>query len=154
MPIERKTLPEQPYLYVERTAGYADIAAAMGSGFGAVFGFVHGAGITPLGMPMTVYVEMPSGDTLSFRSAVFVTSEDAARASGEIKAASIPAGEAFTTTHVGAYQTIDQAHKALWAEMDAQGAPKSDLVWEIYIDDPGETPEQTLRTEVYRAVSA
>ncbi len=57
MTIERKTLPDQHYLYVDREASYSggnDIANAMASGFGEVFGFTGQHGITPLTMPASI----------------------------------------------------------------------------------------------------
>lgn len=155
MSIERKTLPDQHYLYVERSAALdgKEISEAMGSGFGEVFGFVAQAGVTPLSMPMSLYVDMPAGGKMTFRTGVLVSAEDAGRAAGAIKAGLIPAGEAFTTTHVGPYASLNQTHKALWDHIEAQGAGKAMPVWEIYIDDPGQTPEAELRTEIYRAVA-
>jgi effector-binding domain-containing protein len=157
MSIERKTLPEQHYLYVDRAASLtapAEIGEAMASGFGEVFGFVARKGVTPLAMPMSLYIEMPSGAQMAFRAGVLVSADDAKKAEGEVKAATIPAGDVFTTTHVGPYASLNQTHKALWDHMSAQGAAKAMPVWEIYVDDPQKTPEQSLRTEIYRAIGA
>lgn len=153
MTIEKKTLPEQHYLYVEREAAMGpEIGAAMGSGFGEVFGFVGQAGITPQSMPMTLYTAMPDGSTVRFRAGVFVTADDAAKASGNVRAGVIPAGEAVTTTHVGPYANMNQSHQAVWAHCDEQGYQKAMPVWEVYVDDPGEVEEAKLRTEIYRRV--
>lgn len=153
MTIVRKTLPAQHYLYVDRAAAFTaqSIGEAMASGFGEVFGFVQKQGIKPLSMPMAIYLEMP-GDTMRFRAGVFISAEDKDRAEGAIKSGVLPAGDVFTTTHVGPYASLNQSHKALWAHMEQQGVSKAMPVWEVYIDDPGSTPEQQLRTEIYRAV--
>lgn len=156
MDITRKTLPDQHYLYVERetTMEGNAIAEAMGSGFGEVFGFVQSNAITPQSMPSSIYLEMPADGKMKFRSAVFVSAEDAARASGNIKADIIPAGEVATATHVGPYQNLNQSHKALWDYVEAEGLPKAMPVWEIYVDDPAATAPEELRTEIFRAVNA
>ena len=154
MTFERKTLPEQHYLYVDREASLSgpEIASAMASGFGELFGFAKEKGVNPLAMPMSVYMEMPAGDKMAFRASVFVSAEDAKRAEGEIKAGVMPAGEVFTTTHIGPYANLNQTHKALWDHIEAQGISKAMPVWEIYVDDPASTEEAELRTEVYRAI--
>ncbi len=156
MDITRKTLPEQHYIYVEREASFKEgnaIADAMASGFGEIFGFTQANNITPLTMPSSIYIEMPSGDTMKFRTGVFVSAKDAGRVSGDIKSDCIPAGDALTATHVGPYTNMNQSHKALWDYADAQGLTKGMPVWEIYIDDPTTKPEAEVRTEIFRGLS-
>lgn len=154
MTFERKKLSEQHYIYVDREASFSgtEIADAMASGFGEVFGFVEQKGITPLTMPVTVYLKMPDGAKMSFRSGVFVSADAAKLAEGEIKSDVMPAGDVVLTTHVGAYANLNQTHKALWDYMEVQGLPAVMPVWEIYIDDPTTKPESEVRTEIYRAV--
>lgn len=153
MKISRKSLPEQHYLYVDRECSFdgAAIGDAMTSGFGELFGFTAANNITPLSMPMSLYTEMPSGK-LRFRACALVSAADAARAGGAIKAGVIPAGDVLTATHVGPYAALNQSHKAIWDHADANGLAKIMPVWEIYIDDPGSTPEAELRTEIFRAL--
>ena len=157
MTIERKKLPEHNYIYVDRDANMMDggaIAAAMGSGFAAIWNFREENGITALSQPTTLYIEMPSGPQMAFRAAIFVSAEDAAKAAGEVKADKIRAGDAYTSIHVGPYASLNVSHKALWDKMDADGAVKTMPVWEIYIDDPTTVDEDKLRTEIYRAIDA
>jgi len=155
MEFERKTLPEQHYIYVDRECAFdaKSIGDAMSSGFGEVFGFTQAKAIKPLSMPTSVYMEMP-GEKMAFRAGVFVNAEDAAKAEGDIKAATMPAGDAVTATHVGPYATLNQSHKALWDYAESEGLPKAMPVWEIYVDDPTETSEAELRTEIFRALGA
>ena len=155
MKFERKTLPEQHYIYVDRECGFdgTEIGNAMSSGFGEVFGFNQAKGIKPLSMPMSVYMEMP-GDKLKFRAGVMVTPEDAAKAEGAVKSAVMPAGDVVTGTHVGAYASLNQSHRALWDYVEKEGLPKAMPVWEIYVDDPTTKPEEEVRTEIFRAIGA
>lgn len=152
MTFTRKTVPEQHYLYVDRKCPYGpEIAKAMGSGFAAVFGHVGGHGITPQSMPMSIYLGMDP-EILRFRAGVMVSAEDATKTGGEVKADTLPAGEAMTTTHVGSYDKMNETHQALWQHMEAENIPAKMPVWEIYIDDPDDTPEDKLRTEIYRMI--
>ena len=147
MSFDRKSIGEQTYVYVERTTPMSEIANAMGDGFGAVFGTLGAKGITPRSMPMSVYFEM--ADPLTFRVGAIVSAEDAA-ASG-LDQDTLP-GEVVTTLHTGAYSGLGATHQALWKHMEAEGMAAAMPVWEIYIDDPGDTAEADLRTEIYRAV--
>ncbi len=155
MEIERRSQDEQHYLYVDRECDFVpqSIAEAMGSGFGAVFEFVGKHGITPISMPMSLYVEMPS-DKLRFRAGVLINASDASHADGTVQAGVIPAGDVLAATHVGPYANLNQSHKALWDYADAQGLSKCMPVWEIYVDDPHDTAESELRTEIFRALES
>ncbi|MEM6666656.1 MAG: GyrI-like domain-containing protein, partial [Pseudomonadota bacterium] len=123
MDIQQITLPEQHYIYVERssTMDGEEIAAAMGSGFGEVYGFTQAKGIDPLAMPMAVYVDMPSDGKMSMRLGFFVSPEDTGKVEGEIKSAVMPAGKAVKAVHVGPYAGLNQTHGAVWAHIEAEG---------------------------------
>ncbi len=153
MQFERKTFEAQPYVYVEKTCDYSEIGQAMGEAFGAVFGFFGEKGITPLSAPMSLYTAMPDGPKLTFRAGAMVSAEDAAKADGEITADEIPAGDALHTIHVGPYASLSKSHGALWKHIETQGIEPKMPVWEIYVDDPDDTDEEILRTEIYRALA-
>lgn len=154
MQLERKTLPEQHYLYVDRKAGFTgtEIADAMASGFGEVFVFIQSQGIQARGMPMSLYMEMPDGDQMAFRCGMMVSAEDAQKASGSVLAGVIPAGDVVTGVHVGSYANLNVSHKALWDYCDEHGFTKTMPVWEHYVDDPTTVAEDAIRTEIYRRV--
>lgn len=155
MSIEKITLPEQHYIYVASETDFSPeaISAAIGSGFQAVFGFVGANQIQPLSAPITLYTDIPNGPKMAFRAGVFVSAEDAAKASGNIQAATIPAGDAVTAMHVGPYARLSETHKAIWDHCDASGYTKGRPVWEVYVDDPTQVAEAELKTVLYRAVS-
>ena len=58
-------------------------------------------------------------------------------------------GEAAFTMHVGPYQAIGQSWEKLMAWVGEQGRSPGGPTWEVYIDDPQETPEAELKTELY-----
>jgi len=153
MEFTRIALDGAAYLYVERECPYGpEIADAMGSAFGEVFGFVGAAGITPLSMPMSVYLGMDP-NILRFRGGVIVSDEDAAKAAAPILVDHLPKGEAMMGVHVGPYDAIGDSHQALWKHMEDAGIASAMPVWEIYIDDPGEVAPDALRTEIYRTIA-
>ncbi|MFK8016147.1 MAG: GyrI-like domain-containing protein [Gammaproteobacteria bacterium] len=154
MELERKSLPEQHYLYVVREAGFTgtEIADAMGSGFGQVFGFVQQNGISALSMPVSLYMDMPNGPKMVFRCAMFVSADDAQKVQDPIEVGTIAAGDVVTGVHVGPYATLNVSHKALWDYCDEKGYTKAMPVWEHYVDDPTTVAEKDCRTEIYRRI--
>jgi len=152
MSFEKKSLPAQSYIYVEREVPYGpEIGPAMGSAFGEVFGFVGQNGLTPLAMPMSVYTGMDP-KILRFQGGVIVSADDAAKASGNIKAGELPAGDVLTTTHIGAYENLSETHKAMWAHIAENGMEVAMPIWEIYVDDPETVAPEDVRTEVFCAL--
>ncbi|MDO6727489.1 GyrI-like domain-containing protein [Cognatishimia sp. 1_MG-2023] len=155
MNIEKQDFETQTYIYVQGKARITDptaIAAAMGAAFAEIFGFIQKVGITPLSAPITVYTKIP-GTNMKFRSGFFVTPEDAKKATGDVKADSIPAGSALHAQHVGPYMDLKQTHGAIWGYAKSHSLKSSMPVWEIYIDDPDKAPADKLRTEVYHTVT-
>ncbi|MEA3159375.1 MAG: hypothetical protein QOD95_923 [Gammaproteobacteria bacterium] len=59
------------------------------------------------------------------------------------------AGKALKTTHVGAYEKMPQTHEKLRAYMAAHGYTQMGPVFSWYVDDPGTTAAEKLRTEIY-----
>ncbi len=152
MSFVKKELPAQSYIYVEREVPYGpEIGPAMGSALGEIFGFVGQNGLTPLAMPMSVYTGMDP-EILRFQGGVIVSAEDAAKASGNIKAGELPAGDALTITHVGAYDKLGDTHKSMWAHIAEYGMEVGMPIWEIYVDDPENVVPEKLRTEIYCAL--
>ncbi|MBY4895260.1 GyrI-like domain-containing protein [Rhodobacteraceae bacterium N5(2021)] len=149
MEITRKTLPAQPYLYVDRECPFGpEIADAMGSAFGELFAFVGQAGVSPMSMPMAIYTEMDP-KIMRFRGAVAVSTEDAEKATGTVKSDTLPGGDVMHVTHTGPYDQLRQTHETLLAHMEAEGIKGTMPTWEHYIDDPGDTAPEDLRTEIY-----
>jgi len=128
-----------------------EIGPAMGSAFGEVFGFVGQNGLTPLAMPMSVYIGMDP-KILRFHGGVIVSPEDAAKASGNVKVGALPAGETITTIHIGPYDDLSETHKAMWAHIAENGLEVAMPIWEIYVDDPETVAPEALRTEVFCAL--
>ncbi|MEO0467198.1 MAG: GyrI-like domain-containing protein [Pseudomonadota bacterium] len=153
MEIERVTLPEQAYIYVERTTQMGpQIADAMGSGFGEIYSFTEQKGIQRLAMPMAVYVDMPQDNQMTMRLGFFVSVADAEKAEGAVKSAVITAGDAVKAVHVGPYSSLNETHQAVWGHFATLGAKHAMPVWEIYVDDPTTMPEAEVKTQVFRKI--
>lgn len=156
MTIEHLTFPTLHYLYVDREVDMIpdQISAAMGSGFGEVFGFLGANQIQPTSAPMTLYTGMPTGPKMAFRAGAFVSEEDASKVSGPVLAGKIDAGNAVSTIHTGPYSDLNLSHKTLWDHCDANGLVKIMPVWEIYIDDPTQMPADQVKTKLFRAIKS
>jgi effector-binding domain-containing protein len=71
------------------------------------------------------------------------------RPEGDIVASVLPAVTAAVTTHVGSYELLRDAYKAVHAWITEQDGEPSDGHWEIYHDDPARQPDSSRwRTDV------
>lgn len=67
---------------------------------------------------------------------------------GEIKSSEIPEGKYAGCIYTGPYDKIQPAYDALTQWVNENGYEASGIAYELYIDDPGITPPEKLRTQV------
>ena len=149
---EKLTSDELAYLYVERETSLdpADIGQAMGSAFEAVYEFMMRNSIAPLGPAVAVYDKI-SPEGMTFRAGFVVAKPELAKANGDVKADVTPAGPAVHFTHKGSYDRLRDSYDAVMKAVVAQGISLKSPKWEVYMNDPGTTPEAELVTECYLA---
>lgn len=140
----------RPYLYVEgrTTMDPGSVSEAMGRAFETVIAFLDAHGISIDGPPLSVYYGY-SPEEIVFRAGMYVEEEDAKAATGRVKAGLTPGGEVLHFTHVGHYATLRDDYALMMEHVAAHGLTLGAPTWEVYVDDPGDTPEDQLRTEVY-----
>ena len=154
MQVETVESSAHPTLFVSRTSSMKpdEISRVMAEAFGVIGAFIGRAGITPAGPPLAIYRSY-KGDTLGFDVAMPVATADLEKAEGEIKAGKTPACRALRTLHKGPYAKLRDTYGKLEAEMSKAGVPQPDFAWEIYLNDPDDTPDEELLTEIYMPIA-
>ena len=144
----------QPMIHVTRSASMDsdEIARAMGEAFGAIGAFFGREGITPAGAPLAVYRDW-DGATMKIDVGYPVSPADAAKAGGEVASGQTPAGRALKALHNGAYMGLQQTYAAMESHIATAGLKAEGIAWEVYLNDPAQTPEAELVTEVYMRLS-
>lgn len=144
---------EKPYFYIKRVCSMepADISKNMGQALQGVWAFMQAHDIAATGPALAVYPTYDPNE-LEFHAGFFVSTEDMSRAEGDVKAAKTPAVKTLSTTHVGSYSGIRETYDAMMKHIAEQELSQSMPTWEIYVDDPGKTPVQNLRTEIFIAL--
>ena len=63
----------------------------------------------------------------------------------------VPACKALKIVHTGSYQNLGNAWSTLMSYQRSKKLKplKSQPAFEMYVSDPGETPEEAIRTEIY-----
>ncbi len=146
-------LVAQPMLYVTANASMAEIPAFMGTAFATLGQFLGTSGVKALGPPLAVYHDW-SGDKTAVDLGFPVSADDARKASGTVLAGMTPGGHALKVVHVGPYDDFPAIYAAIGAAMKDAAIPDSPRMWEVYLNEPGVTPDAQLITEIYAQVSA
>jgi effector-binding domain-containing protein len=146
---ESVNLATMPILVVSETSPLdtASISKAYADGYAQIGKFMAKNKLRQSGAPLGIDGEM-TATTFSFQAGMPIDRADVSQ-SGNVQLTQSYAGKALKTTHVGPYDTLAKTYGAFRAYMAAHdytaaGAPIS---W--YLDDPGTTPSETLRTEIY-----
>jgi len=112
-----------------------------------VMGWLAQQGIAPASMPMAVWwaMDMDSG-IADCQAGCFVA--EAVEGEGDITAGVTACGDVLTVVHKGPYDSVGQSWMAVYKKAAELGrAPGSG--WEIYVDDPGTTAPEELRTQIF-----
>jgi effector-binding domain-containing protein len=140
-------LTATPVLVVSETAAPDAIGKAYADGFGQIGKFMAKNKLHQAGAPLGIEGEMTAG-SYKFDAAIPVDRADVAGADG-VRVAQSYAGKALKTTHVGAYQNMPQTQEKLRAYIAAHGYAQKGPIFSWYVDDPGTTPAEKVRTEIY-----
>ncbi|PWU11072.1 MAG: AraC family transcriptional regulator [Terriglobia bacterium] len=146
--IAKKQLSPQPVLVARRQVQQSEIAKAIGEALPLVFSYAHRNGIAIAGPPFARYPGMGPG-LMTLDIGVPVAAAPNVSDS-EVRADSLPGGPAAVTTHMGPYDQLPEAFRAIGHWIQEQGLTAAGAPWESYITDPDNYPDpKDWRTDVF-----
>lgn len=144
--ISVKTLARRPALVIRGAMRTDELPAFFGTAFGELYGYATRRAAVPDGPPFARYPSI-TADRVEVEAGL--TLPQAVAGEGRIEAAELPGGEAAVTTHIGPYDTLHEAYRAIEAWMQAHGRAPGGAPWETYYSDPQAEPDPaTWRTEI------
>ena len=126
---------------VRRQASLAELTKVVPHGCGVVWKTIKPLQLSGVGRNLALYLD----DVIHLEVGVEV--EAPFPGHGEVVGSTIPGGRVATTTHVGPYDRLSEAHVAIRQYCSAHGLAIAGPNWEIY-DHWTEDPAQ-LRTDVF-----
>jgi effector-binding domain-containing protein len=143
-------LTSTPLLVVTETAPLEGIAKAYGDGFGQIAKFMAKNKLHQAGAPLGIDDETTPG-SYKFDAGIPIDRIDVVSADG-VRVVQSYAGKALKTTHVGAYDGLTKTHDQLLAYIAVHGYTAKGPTFSWFVDDPGNTPVEKVRTEMYAPI--
>ena len=142
---DAKEQPARCVLSIRTRTSVKDLPQTLREGYGAIAEYLDEVGEKPVGPPFTAYFNMDMDD-LDVEIGFPVSREFPGR--DDITAGEIPGGKFAACFYTGPYSEIKLAYTALAEWMKDNGYEPTGVAYEMYLDDPGQTPPQELRTQI------
>jgi len=142
---ELRELKGQATLAVRTRAAVQDLSRVLGKAYGSVAQYLGELGEYPAGPPFVAYYNDDMED-LDIEAGFPVTGELPGR--GDIEAGEIPVGKAAVCLYTGPYEAIEPAYNALSRFVEESDYTATGVVYEMYLNDPQETPSEELQTQI------
>jgi effector-binding domain-containing protein len=141
----REVGPQTVFSIRDRRAS-PDIPGFLSEAFGELFGRLSLLGVRPAGHPFVIYHAFGPAE---IDAEVCVPIAEVASATGRIRSRELPAVTVARTLHVGPYEDLGAAYRALTEWINRNGLEAAGPVRERYLNGPGDGATSTdYRTEV------
>jgi effector-binding domain-containing protein len=150
--VEPVVMKAVPMLVVNETSPWdtASIAKAYAEGYAQIGRFMAKNKLHQSGAPVGIDGEM-TPTTFTFQAGIPIDRADVS-AGDAVRLTQSYSGKALKTTHVGPYDTMSKTYDGFRAYMTAHGYMAAGPTISWYVDDPGTTAPEKLRTELYSPI--
>jgi effector-binding domain-containing protein len=143
---ELKELAPVSALLIRTHTTMSELGALFEPGYHEILQLLASQAKTPLGPPFAHYFGMSAG---SFEIEFGFPVESGVEGGGRVVTGETPSGKAVSCLYIGPYGEIEAAYDALMKWVDDNELALSGEAYEIYLDNPAETPPDQLRTRIY-----
>jgi len=135
----------RPTLSIRTRTPIDGLPRLLGESYGKIAGYLAELDEQPTGAPFAAYYNMDMQD-LDVEIGFPVKTPLAGK--GEIQASQVPGGKLGFALHTGRYADIAPTYDALTEFVKEQGFEPSGVAYEFYLNDPQETPQEKLQTQI------
>lgn len=141
----------QTWAYLSCRSGLqpSEINATIEKAFGQLTEAIARGAIRTNGAPRAHY-HYRDDKQISFDLGFPIREEDvAAAARAGLSTGQTLAGEALMRIHEGPYAALSSTYKQLEQDLTTEGLSGRGDTWEVYLNDPDDTPPSKLQTQIY-----
>src|SRR3989304_694166 len=124
-----KEVEERPILAIRVSTKPGRIGNELQEILPEVWNYAKGVGATLAGPPFTMYHKMES-DEVEIEAGMQLT--ESREGEGEIRSGTLPAGKVASTVHMGSYENLPDAYRALENWIREQNLKPASPPWEVY----------------------
>jgi effector-binding domain-containing protein len=144
--IATREIAAQAVVSIRERQASPDVPGFLSGAFGELFGRLGLLGVQPAGHPFVIYHAFGPNE---LDAEVCVPVAQAVQAAGRIQSRELPAMTVARTLHVGPYEELGAAYRALTEWIERHGHEAAGPVQERYLNGPGDAASPAdYRTEV------
>ena len=135
--------PTQPVLSIRTRTPVQSLQVVLGKGFQDIVKLLNELGECPSGAPFVAYYNMDMQDLdieIGFPVSRKLLGKEA------VQSSEIPGGKHATCLYTGPYPEMPPAYEALTSWVQENGYETTGMVYEHYLNNPGEVSPQELKT--------
>ena len=144
--MEIKDMKEKLALMIKKNTSIQNMPSVLGTCFGEIIQYVKEIGAKE---PIESFVIYHNMEMSNLEIDIGFTVPDKLPDKGHIKMSSIRAGKYATALHEGPYDTLTNTYNELTAFVQEKGFEVENWVYEVYLNNPMDNPEEPPRTVIY-----
>jgi effector-binding domain-containing protein len=142
-------LAPQPSLSIRLRTSSAELPEVFAKGYVEIARYLQECKIKPAGTHFAIYynLDMRNLDVeFGFPVSASVSGRD------NIQASQTPSGKSVTCLHTGSYNEVEPWYRALTEWIKDNGYESAGIAYEVYLNDPCDTPPDKLKTQIYQLI--
>ena len=144
--MEIKDMKEKLALMIRKITSIQNMPSVLGESYGEIMQYVEEIGAKE---PIESFVIYHNMDMSNLEIDIGFTVPEKLPDKGHIKMSSIRAGKYATALHEGPYDTLTNIYNELTAFVKEKELEVEDWVYEVYLNNPMDNPNEPPRTIIY-----
>lgn len=146
---EFTVLSSQPSLSIRLRAGATNLPEIFAHGFALITQYLHECKAEPAGRRFAIFYNLDLRELdVEFGFPV----SDRLMSRDNIQTGQTPGGKSVTCLHVGPYSDVESSYRALTEWIKDNGYEAAGIAYEVYLNDPTDTPPDKLKTQIYQLI--